>query len=137
MLSTPLPEPPRTSVELVLAPLLNGKTPYRVDFLYTVASPWMVLLRCHNPGGRLEWLLARDLLALGMSTEVGEGDVRVVPDTDHVWISFTGPEGTAFLCFDRGELDRALSATETLVRPGTESELTDWDTAFAALANPA
>ncbi|MEV4602561.1 SsgA family sporulation/cell division regulator [Amycolatopsis sp. NPDC049253] len=115
-------------VEIETTARLNDITPVPARLLYEQGDPWAVtlVLDC-GAGGEREWLLGRDLLTEGMLLAVGEGDVRVTPEDDRVWIELRSPTGRAELAFSRASLEKALEATEDLVPPGAEAEFFDWD----------
>ena len=115
-------------VEIEMTARLNGIDPVPARLLYDQADPWAVTLVL-NVGDRAEreWLFGRDLLASGMLREVGDGDVRISPEGDLVWVTLTSPSGRAELAFPRAAMEKALEKTEDMVPPGAEGEFFDWD----------
>ncbi|KUJ69711.1 hypothetical protein ACZ90_09405 [Streptomyces albus subsp. albus] len=90
----------------------------------------------------LEWTFARELLADGLHTSVGLGDVIVWPgpegpgDTQRIFIRLRPPGSTALLSLDRDDALEFLEATHpllhnpratarTAVLPAWEQELRD------------
>lgn len=83
-----------TMFNLLVAP----PVPVEVELGYSTKDPYAVTA-VFNPGGSqsVEWILARDLLADGLISESGEGDVRMwpIPDQmDLVVVEFTTRPGT-------------------------------------------
>ncbi|GAB3380797.1 SsgA family sporulation/cell division regulator [Amycolatopsis echigonensis] len=125
-------------VESEMTAYLNGVDPVPARLLYDQADPWAVtlVLDCGASGER-EWVFSRDLLASGMLAAVGEGDVRINPEDDVVWVLLTSPSGHAELAFSRAALEKALEKTEDLVPPGREPEFFDWDREWHLLTGEA
>ena len=63
--------PQQTIVPLVASLYYNGSDPYAVRMAFHVGADEPV-----------EWIFARDLLAAGIQTRQGEGDVRVWPSAE-------------------------------------------------------
>ena len=51
----------------------------RVVMRYDVGDPFAVRLDFDPPPHGVNWVFARDLLMRGLSTPVGDGDVRIWP----------------------------------------------------------
>ncbi|GAA3554317.1 SsgA family sporulation/cell division regulator [Amycolatopsis ultiminotia] len=124
-------------VDVEMTAYLNGLAPVPARLLYEQADPWAVTLVLDCAEREREWLFSRDLLAEGMLFVAGEGDVRVVPDGDRVWVELDVPAGRAELAFGRAELEKALDAVEGLVPSGAEAEFFDWDREWDLLTGEA
>ncbi|MET7683492.1 SsgA family sporulation/cell division regulator [Streptomyces sp. NPDC005423] len=84
------------------------------------------------------WTFARDLLAAGLHTAEGHGDVRVRPyGYDRTVLEFHAPEGTAVVHIRSGEVRRFLDATGDLVPVGLEHLQLDLDHDLAQLMGDA
>lgn len=77
----------------------------------------------------VEWIFARDLLAVGMDTPAGEGDVRVwpgaTPDQDVLNLSLSSPFGQAHFEAPLAALSGFLLRTFEIVPPGREGDFID------------
>jgi hypothetical protein len=77
----------------------------------------------------VEWIFARDLLAVGMERPAGEGDVRVWPaatsDQDVLNISLSSPFGQAHFEAPLAALSGFLLRTFEVVPPGREGDFID------------
>ena len=121
-----------------LAYLLCGPAPIWVEvrLSWRPEDPYAVeavfLTGCE--GAR--WLLSRDLLAEGLHTEAGIGDVQVMPD-DHDWVNtvvlLDTPSGHACFEFATEALSEFLEATYDEVPLGAESLFIDLDEEIALL----
>lgn len=135
--ATAFPEPAATVRLILFAEVENRPRPMRVEFVYHAADPFAVLFNFRsNRQSWICWSFARDLLADGVNTAAGDGDVHVAPDaTDPtvVWVSLCSPSGTGTYAFRRADLEHALDASEGLVPAGCESALIDWEHEFAVL----
>ena len=75
--------------------------------------------------GGVEWLLSRDLLRAGLTSPVGEGDVRLWPargGLDVVFLQLRAPSGEALFELSGGVVADFLRETELLVPNGAESD---------------
>jgi hypothetical protein len=79
----------------------------------------------------VEWIFARDLLAVGLEGPAGEGDVHVWPESDHgrelLNIALSSPFGEAHFEAPRSSLAAFLSRTYEVIAPGDESDHIDVD----------
>jgi hypothetical protein len=112
--------------------------PYGVQlparWAYDPADPWAIRLSVCHRGRWRDWLLARDLLAAGLLTATGDGDVRVEPyPGDGLLVTLDSPSGHAVLRLDARHAERALCGSYALVPDGTEGEQIDWDTGLIEL----
>jgi hypothetical protein len=84
------------------------------------------------------WTFARELLASGMESPEGHGDVRVRPyGYDRTVLEFHAPEGTAVVHVRSGEIRRFLQRTTELVPTGLEHLQVDLDHDLAELMRDA
>jgi len=106
--------------------------PYAVELVFLVGDSG-----CDDVG----WFLARDLLARGLHTSSGVGDIHVRPDgeccpdcgQDVTVIELDAPSGCAVFEFLTAELAEFLDATYDQVPPGAESLVIDIDAEIALL----
>jgi len=79
----------------------------------------------------VEWIFARDLLAVGLDRAAGEGDVRVWPSTaaheNVLNISLSSPFGQAHFEAPHTALAGFLLRTYEVVPAGREAEYADID----------
>lgn len=124
--------------EFILEDARDTKVP--VDLIYDTNDPYAVCIQFHaTPQTRVNWYLARELLAGGLYAETGEGDVVIRPHLKtpnvHTQIKITSPSGSATFRASRQELRLFLDSTETLCASGQEGQFFDFDTEMDILAN--
>ena len=107
---------------------------------YDPSDPWAVEFAFGRPGEEVRWLVARDLLLLGRTDPVGEGDVLVSPSIDErgrasVILELCSPSGRLIAQLSTRELTTFLDRTVAAVPPGTEK--VDVDGLVAALFSAA
>jgi len=119
------------SVELQL---VTSGAPVRVgaDLVYDPADPFAVRVCLRTDGSpAVQWVVSRDLLADGLSTPAGDGDVGVWPSVAGgapvVCLSLSSPDGQALLFGAHGEVSEFVQRTFDEVPSGHESELLDLD----------
>jgi hypothetical protein len=86
----------------------------------------------------LDLVLARDLLASGLTGPATFGGVRVWPNHDRYWavrVGWTTPAGHARFEAPAVIVEHFLNMTYSLIPRGTEPPRTDIDTVIAALLN--
>src|SRR3954452_20242741 len=86
--------------------------------------------------GGVEWLLSRDLLRAGLTSPVGEGDVRLWParsGLDVVFLQLRAPSGEALFELSGAVVADFLREPELLVPAGTESDVLQVDEELSAL----
>jgi|SRR3954447_12380876 len=86
--------------------------------------------------GGVEWLLSRDLLRAGLTSPVGEGDVRLWParsGLDVVFMQLRAPSGEALFELSGAVVADFLREAELLVPAGTESDVLQVDEELSAL----
>ncbi|WP_344025568.1 SsgA family sporulation/cell division regulator [Streptomyces luteireticuli] len=85
-------------------------------------------------GAEVEWAFARELLAGGLLSPSGGGDVRVWPcGPDRTVLEFHAPEGVAMIQIDTEELRGFLARSYALVPVGGETGFLDLDGDVEAL----
>jgi hypothetical protein len=89
--------PQQTIVPLVASMYYSGKDPYAVRMAFHV-----------GPDEPVEWIFARDLLAAGIESRQGEGDVQVWP--------------SLISCAETDDLD-VIGTVETEEPPGTSGQV--------------
>ena len=104
---------------------------------YDPLDPWAVEIAFGRPGEEVRWLVARDLLLVGRTDPVGEGDVLVSPSIDDrgraaVILELCSPSGRLIAQVSTRELTTFLDRTIASVPPGTEE--VDLDGLVAALS---
>jgi hypothetical protein len=102
---------------------------------YDVADPYAVRIGFGAPDG-ISWLLARDLLRVGLDRPAGEGDVRLWPARttgDVLFLHLRAPSGEALFEMSRSAVAAFLRRTEQLVPVGSEAATLEVDDELAAL----
>jgi hypothetical protein len=105
--------------------------PYAVELLFVVGEDG-----CED----VPWLVARDLLAQGLHTPSGLGDIHIRPGgsceccgDEITVIELDAPSGWAEFEFTTTDLSQFLEATYDQCPPGAESLILDLDTEIALL----
>jgi Streptomyces sporulation and cell division protein, SsgA len=126
--------------ELEVELLAPGRAPVAVQLLlhYELVDPFAVTASFRTTRSRpVTWVFARDLLAVGLDSPTGPGDVRIWPDRragrDQVCVSLSASGGEALLRLPFEQVADFLSTTYILCVPGEESEHLDTDAAIASL----
>jgi hypothetical protein len=129
-----------TELELHLVVPGGPSLPVLAGLRYAADDPWAVNVAFHTGGegdGTVEWMFARQLLTDGITTTVGEGDVRVWPSTKGadriVNLAMASPSGSALFEIDRDGLVEFLQQTYLAVPTGAEDEVVDLDAELAVL----
>ncbi|QDQ14702.1 SsgA family sporulation/cell division regulator [Streptomyces spectabilis] len=109
---------------------------------YDQRDPFAVRMSFPAPatleGVEVHWTFARELLAQGVESTVGDGDVRVRPyGYERTVLEFHAPEGTAIVHVRTGDLRRFLHRTMALVPAGQEHRHVDLDQDLADLMRDA
>ena len=115
-------------------------TEVSATFRYDSGDPFAVRIRF---GGRtrpedegVEWLVARELLHVGLTRPSGEGDVRVWPARtagDVLFLELRAPSGHALFELSRAVLAGFVADTERLVPLGHETDAVDVEPELVAL----
>lgn len=125
-----------TSVFELLAPRTPA-VPVQVELRYDTRDPYAVIAAFRTGrSGWVEWVFARDLLADGLITQTGEGDVRMRPASDNpgvIVLELSSPSGHAMFEASAEELADFLDSTYDVVLPGNEHLWVDVDDALAGL----
>jgi hypothetical protein len=108
----------------------HGGVPLTAGLRYQGDDPYAIRMSFHvGSDDPVEWLFARDLLAVGMQTPVGEGDVRVWPspvdDEDVLNICLSSPFGQAHFEASLAALSEFLLRTYEVVPLGREGDFID------------
>jgi hypothetical protein len=110
----------------------HGAVPLVASLCYSADDPYAIRMAFHvGTDEPVEWIFARDLLAVGLEGPAGEGDVHVWPTEDHgrelVNIALSSPFGEAHFEAPRSSTANFLTRTYEAVAPGHESEFVDVD----------
>ncbi|MET8676654.1 SsgA family sporulation/cell division regulator [Streptomyces sp. NPDC004647] len=94
--------------------------------------------RASLAGSHVTWVFARDLLAAGLESPTGEGDVHVRPfGADVTVMEFHAAVGTAMVRIKTADLRRFLQRSYLVVPAGSEHLQLDLDGDLAALLREA
>ena len=96
------------------------------ELCYDPRDPWAVEFAFGRPREQVRWLIGRDLLLLGRTDPVGDGDVMVAPSIDEcgraaVVLDLCSPNGRLLAQISTRELSSFLDRTIDAVPPGRES----------------
>jgi hypothetical protein len=108
----------------------HGGVPLTASLRYRGDDPYAIRMSFHvGMEDPVEWLFARDLLAVGMHTHAGEGDVRVWPGPadgqDVLNIALSSPFGQAHFEASLPALSAFLMRTFEVVPLGREGDFID------------
>ncbi|MEV7011942.1 SsgA family sporulation/cell division regulator [Streptosporangium sp. NPDC051022] len=127
---------------LLLLAKNNPDLPLAAVLTYAPAiNPYAVELAVEDADGAeaMTYTFSRDLLAAGLRTPVGDGDVRIGPVANDDWLIFKltpegGGEGDSFEVFaPREQVVTFTARSFRKVPPGREDEWVDWDREVAGL----
>ncbi len=116
----------------------GGVRPLDAELRYDKRDPYAVAA-CFDTGATsVRWVFGRDLLARGLFSPTGDGDVHIWPCLDAhgravTMIELTSPEGEALMQAQSQELSDFLRRTEALVPSGSETMHVDMDQVLAQL----
>lgn len=114
------------AVEVLSPPVTPRYLP--VVLRYDLIDPYAVRAEFQLPGASNCWVFARDLLARGLRSPVGDGDVRIWPvDGGGLRITLLSPDGEALVQADAAGVDEFLQQTYALCPHGREGEHVDVD----------
>ncbi len=127
-----------TELDVRLVTTDDGTVPLPVELRYAPHDPFAVRATFRTGHGvGVCWVFAREMLASGIRTPTGEGDVRVWPSTHNsgatVYISLSSPDGRALLEAPSRLLGEFIARTYVVVPPGTESHHLDIDSTIEQL----
>ena len=116
----------------------EGLVPVTVHLSWRASDPYAVELLFLAPdpdADDVSWLVARDLLAEGLSWPAGIGDVHVRPDPAdcETTVLVLSHDGRAEFEFLTEELSEFLHVTYDHIPPGAEYTALDLDTQIAQL----
>jgi len=119
------------SVELHLV-TSGSPVPVSADLSYDPTDPFAVIVSLRTDGSpAVDWVVARDLLADGLTAPTGDGDIGVWPSTSHgapvVCLSLSSPDGQALLFGAHADVSEFVRRTFAEVPAGTEADLLDMD----------
>lgn len=107
---------------------------HRLDAVleYRRSDPFAVSMTFLTGAGDLVWTFGRDLLARGIVSPTGEGDVHVAPaiglsGTAMVSIELTSPDGHLMLQAKTTDVSEFVSRSFAVVADGAESDHFDVD----------
>ena len=119
----------QTIVPLVASLYYRGSDPYAIRIAFHVGADEPV-----------EWIFARELLADGMTTPVGDGDVQIWPSSPEadpdgeirgplivLNVKLSSPFGEAHFEAPAEAIIKFLDRTYSIVRMGQESDVIDID----------
>src|SRR5579875_3093150 len=108
--------PQHATVPLVASLFYSGDDPYAVRMAFHVGTDEPV-----------EWIFARDLLAHGMATPSGEGDVKVWPasDGESLNLVLSSPFGQAHFEVPTASMAMFLRRTYDAIPAGHEGDFFD------------
>ncbi|MGH3321396.1 MAG: SsgA family sporulation/cell division regulator [Streptosporangiaceae bacterium] len=125
-----------TDVDLVLPE--GTRAPLRASLRYAASDPYAIHMTFQTgPSERVEWVFARELLAIGAVRPAGDGDVRVWPDGEdpdrRINLSLSSPYGSALFELSLPQVAEFLRDAYAIVPGGTESAFIDVDAALRSL----
>ncbi|WP_035804651.1 SsgA family sporulation/cell division regulator [Kitasatospora mediocidica] len=114
------------------APRLDSRLTYRSSDPYAVTLAFGAQHALE--GEPVVWVFSRELLATGVNTVAGAGDVRVRPyDPGRTVIELRVPEGSAVLMLPTDGVRAFLRASYEAVPSGAEGRGIPWDAFLATL----
>jgi hypothetical protein len=128
------------SAELQLSLVVpeHGAVPLVASLDYCADDPYAIKMAFHvGTDEPVEWIFARELLAAGLETLAGEGDVRVWPDesgdADLLNITLSSPFGEAHFEAPLTATAEFLRSTYGIIPAGSESDFVDVDSELEEL----
>jgi hypothetical protein len=128
------------SAELQLSLVVpeHGAVPLVASLDYCADDPYAIKMASHvGTDEPVEWIFARELLAAGLETLAGEGDVRVWPDesgdADLLNITLSSPFGEAHFEAPLTATAEFLRRTYGIIPAGSESDFVDVDSELEEL----
>jgi hypothetical protein len=116
----------------------HGSVPLVASLHYSAQDPYAIRMAFHvGTDEPVEWIFARDLLAVGLEGPAGEGDVQVWPADEQgqelLNIALSSPFGEAHFEAPRNSTAAFLGRTYEVVAPGHEATYIDVDDELAEL----
>lgn len=111
---------------------------FMATFAYDEHDPYAVGVTFHVPAGDVPWVIGRCLIHQGLTSPIGDGDVRFAPGIDEngqavVRMTFHSPEGRLRVAAQTADLLQFLVRTWLLVPTGGEAMLLDLDSMVETL----
>ena len=134
-----LPEAIVAPVELQLVGSDGASVPVEAAFGYDPEDPFAVRAEfwLDADDEPVVWVFARDLIAKGLDSPAGEGDVGVWPSQSHgeaiVCLALSSPGGRAVLECRRDDVSEFLEQTLATVPAGHETRHLDVDASLVRL----
>jgi len=110
--------------------------PVQVGLEYDTGEPYAVTTAYQTGRGTVRWMFSRDLLADGLLTATGDGDVTISPANDPslIVLELNAPDGSAVLEASAQEIAAFLDRTYELVPMGGEGRWFNFDVEIGKLA---
>lgn len=110
----------------------HGIVPLVASLYYSAEDPYAIRMAFHvGMDEPVEWIFARNLLAVGLEGPAGEGDVQVWPGEDHgeqvLNIALSSPFGEAHFEAPRSATAEFLRRTYEVISAGREGDFIDLD----------
>ncbi len=110
----------------------HGDVPLVASLYYSAEDPYAIRMAFHvGMDEPVEWIFARNLLAVGLEGPAGEGDVQVWPGEDHgeevLNIALSSPFGEAHFEAPRSATAEFLRRTYEVISAGREGNFIDLD----------
>ncbi|WNV89324.1 SsgA family sporulation/cell division regulator [Umezawaea sp. Da 62-37] len=111
--------------------------PIAAELRYDPDDPYAITIRFHTGHGEVEWMFGRELLADGLLSPTGVGDIAVRPspeDPEQALVELNAPAGSAVLAVPSDDIAEFLDLSYDLVSPGEEELWIDFEAELAKLA---
>ena len=110
----------------------HGAVPLVASLDYCADDPYAIKMAFHVGADEpVEWIFARELLAMGLKSHAGEGDVKVWPDeledADTLHIALSSPFGEAHFEAPLSSTGEFLRSTYGIIPEGSEGDFIDVD----------
>jgi len=110
----------------------HGAVPLVASLDYSADDPYAIRMAFHvGTDEPVEWIFARELLAAGLESLTGEGDVTVWPEdvegADILNIALSSPFGEAHFEAPLSATAEFLKSTYGIIPTGSESDFMDVD----------
>ncbi|MHB1593908.1 MAG: SsgA family sporulation/cell division regulator [Streptosporangiaceae bacterium] len=122
------------SAELSLSLVVpeHGAVPLVASLDYCADDPYAIKMAFHvGTDEPVEWIFARELLAAGLETPTGEGDVQVWPQdgraSDILNIALSSPFGEAHFQAPKSAAAEFLRSTYQIIPEGSETDFLNVD----------
>jgi Streptomyces sporulation and cell division protein, SsgA len=110
-------------------PFISGETQTELiegELVFDHADPYAVVMHLEARSGTVTWTFARELLAEGLYTPAGDGDVQVWPCMSNtgeavVIIELRSPDGMALIQAPSRAVHAFVASAEEIVPMGQES----------------